>query len=255
MESCAISVTGAIFSVRRTSAPWRKIPRLLELGVLRVSKSEGRLNIAGIRRRRHTGLPQGHRRRAAVGRFSVTGDDRYQLEMTFSRGLFTGWMHASIIRSSWARALERSAALSSGAFATVGRDWVELDRAGAWLQARRRRGLSTLAETPSTSRAAAFFEMSGTRLAFQRGKVDFSKINAGDRVWKTSDQVLDSRCGRHFPATSPAPNHSAAPACRRPRRASGFPFAMKSAASKFSQPCHSPRRKSVRSHLKCCASN
>ena len=103
---CAISATGAICSRRRISRPSRKSRTLIELGV-RQLQDRGPAEVAGIRRgrdarstaRRSSRLDSSRRparRQPCNGAEcdrSTCDEDRYQLEMTFSRGLFTGWMH------------------------------------------------------------------------------------------------------------------------------------------------------------------
>jgi U32 family peptidase len=68
------------------------IPDLVE-GRREVVQDRGPPQVARIRHRRHPRLSQGARcRDRGNPRSPVTADDRYALEMTFSRGLTTGWL-------------------------------------------------------------------------------------------------------------------------------------------------------------------
>jgi putative protease len=69
-----------------------EIPRLIELGI-RSFKIEGRLKtpeyVAGVTQVYRAAID-----RALAGKPAPATDaDRYALEMTFSRGLYPGWMH------------------------------------------------------------------------------------------------------------------------------------------------------------------
>ena len=168
-----------------------EIPRLIELGVASF-KIEGRLKspeyVAAVTRVYREAID------AALAQIvqPVKAEDRYELEMTFSRGLFTGWMHGvDHQRLVGARFGKKRGALA-GRVHAVGHNWVELDSAGAWLKTGDGVVFDNGGDT-DREQGGRIYEMSGARLAFQRGKLDFAQIKPGDRVWKTSDQALDSR--------------------------------------------------------------
>lgn len=173
-----------------------EIPRLIDLGVASF-KIEGRLKsaeyVAAVTRVYRKAID------AALNAASspVTPEDRYELEMTFSRGLFTGWMHGVDHQRLVGARFGKKRGAFAGRVRAVGRDWVELDRAGAWLKPGDGVVFDTGGDTDN-EQGGRVFEMSGTRLTFQRGKLNFDQIKPGDRVWKTSDQALDSRLRSTF---------------------------------------------------------
>jgi putative protease len=201
-----------------------EVPRLIELGVASF-KIEGRLKspeyVAAVTKVYRKAIDAALARSKAVpalsddspardgsaavplrdqgrdGLATVSEQDRYELEMTFSRGLFTGWMHGvDHQRLVGARFGKKRGALV-GRVRSVGHEFVELDRAGAWLKPGDGVVFDSGGDTDH-EQGGRVYEMSGTRLAFQRGKLDFAQIKPGDRVWKTSDQALDSRLRATF---------------------------------------------------------
>ena len=92
MARCAISATGAICFRRRISRRCRRFPRCSSAGVVSF-KIEGRLKspeyVAAVCQVYRKAIDAALAERA----FQPSAADRYQLEMTFSRGLYSGWMH------------------------------------------------------------------------------------------------------------------------------------------------------------------
>lgn len=103
-----------------------EIPELVRLGVASF-KIEGRLKtpeyVAGVTRVYRRAIDD-----ACAGLGSApTARERYELEMLFSRGQFTGWMHGvDHQRLVHGRFGKKRGALA-GRVAVAGRDWVELD--------------------------------------------------------------------------------------------------------------------------------
>jgi len=176
-----------------------EIPRLIELGVASF-KIEGRLKspeyVAAVTRVYRKAIDAALQSATAP----VTPEDRYELEMTFSRGLFTGWMHGVDHQRLVGARFGKKRGAFAGRVRATGRDWVELDRAGAWLKPGDGVVFDSGGDTDH-EQGGRVFEMSGTRLSFQHGKLDFDQIKPGDRVWKTSDQALDSRLRSTFSGT------------------------------------------------------
>jgi len=52
-------------------------------------------------------------------------------------------------------------------------------------------------------RAARGGESPGTLLTFGRDDVDFRRVNLGDRLWKTSDPVLEKRIRQTYTGEKP----------------------------------------------------
>lgn len=178
-----------------------EIPRLIELGVASF-KIEGRLKspeyVAAVTRVYRKAIDAA----LQVTSAPVTPGDRYELEMTFSRGLFTGWMHGVDHQRLVGARYGKKRGPYVGRVHAVGRDWVELDRAGAQLKPGDGVVFDTGGDTES-EQGGRVFEMSGSRLNFQHGKLDFAQIKPGARVWKTSDQALDSRLRGTFEGDIP----------------------------------------------------
>jgi putative protease len=178
-----------------------EIPRLIELGVSSF-KIEGRLKsaeyVAAVTRVYRKAIDTAMGAAAAP----VTPEDRYELEMTFSRGLFTGWMHGVDHQRLVGARFGKKRGAFVGRVRASGPGWVELDRAGAWLKPGDGIVFDNGGDTDH-EQGGRIFDMSGTRLGFQRGKLDFAQIKPGDRVWKTSDQALDSRLRSTFSGDIP----------------------------------------------------
>ncbi len=172
-----------------------EIPALLERGVTSF-KIEGRLKspeyVAGVCQvyRRAIDAALEHRPHAA------TAEDRYQLEMTFSRGLFTGWMHGvDHQRLAPARYGKKRGPLA-GRVAAVGVDFVDLD-ADPHLAPGDGIVFDTGGDT-NAEQGGRIYSVRGRRIAFGRDHIDFSRVHEGDRVWKTDDPALEKRLRQSF---------------------------------------------------------
>ena len=178
-----------------------EIPHLLELGVSSF-KIEGRLKspeyVAAVTRVYRKAIDAA----LAARTQPVAPSDRYELEMTFSRGLFSGWMHGVDHQKLVGARFGKKRGAFVGRVTHVDRDWVELDRAGAWLKPGDGVVFDSGGDT-DREEGGRIYEISANRIAFGRGRIDFVRIRPGDRVWKTSDQVLDSRLRSTFSGDIP----------------------------------------------------
>ncbi len=154
-------------------------------------KIEGRLKspeyVAAVTKVYRKSLDQ-----AMDGRKPVTlPEDRYALEMTFSRGLSTGWLkgtdHPALVHARYGK--KRGAYL--GSVTRVGPDWVELDREVA---AKTEDGIvfDTGGDTNQET-GGRVLGVQGRRFYFPSDRLRQARAQAGDRVWKTSDPALDAR--------------------------------------------------------------
>ena len=172
-------------------------------------KIEGRLKapeyVAGITRVYRAALDRLRDKRAET---EGSAADRYELEMSFSRGLYSGWLHGIDNQ----RLVHARFGKKRGVFlGTVRR--VRGDRVFVDLQAPVKAGDGVVfdAGQPDAPEqggriytvAAAGAE--GTMLTFARsaGGIDFSRVRPGERVWKTSDPELDRRLRRTFADGAP----------------------------------------------------
>src|SRR5205085_2873330 len=116
--------------------------------------------------------------------------DRYQLEMTFSRGLFTGWMHGVNHQQLVPARYGKKRGPLVGQIARVGKDFVELEA-----QTPLKPGDGIVFDTGGDTNAeqgGRIFQIKGARLFFKHEHIDFTKLKPGDRVWKTDDPALNA---------------------------------------------------------------
>jgi len=174
------------------------IPALLEAGVISF-KIEGRLKspeyvaaVCQVYRKAIDAALEGTPTPASV-------EDRYQLEMSFSRGLFHGWMegvdHQSLVPARFGK--KRGPFV--GRLGRVGQDYVEVET-----EIPLRPGDGVVFDTGGDTNAeqgGRIYEIRGERLFFQRGHIQFGRLKTGDRVWKTDDPALNKRLQQSYAGT------------------------------------------------------
>ena len=127
---------------------------------------------------------------------TVSAADKYQLEMTFSRGLFTGWVngvdHQQLVP---ARSGKKRGPLA-GRIIAVGHDHIELAQ-----EIDLKPGDGIVFDTGGDTNAeqgGRIYQVKGHRLYFEHGKIDFTKLRPGHRVWKTDDPALNKRLQQSY---------------------------------------------------------
>ena len=173
-----------------------EIPQLIGLGV-RAFKIEGRLKspeyVAAVTKvYRHAidrvvtpGTPG-----------TVSAADRYALEMTFSRGLFTGWLHGVNHQRLVDGRFGKKRGAYVGEVTAVGRDYVEV-RSG--IQVRPGDGLVFVnGGDTEQEEGGRVYEVEGSRFWFGNDQINFSRVTVGDRVWKTDDPALNRALRQTF---------------------------------------------------------
>lgn len=162
-----------------------QIPALIEAGVTSF-KIEGRLKspeyVAAVTRVYRRALDSQH--------YRATPRDRYELEMTFSRGLSPGWLEGSDNQTLVHARFGKKRGAFVGKIEAVGPDWVEVTSATPM-----RNGDGVVFDTgvdTDREQGGRVFEIRGKRLFFQRGKLDTRRIAPGDRMWKTDDPHLNA---------------------------------------------------------------
>lgn len=128
--------------------------------------------------------------------FHPSTADRYQLEMTFSRGLFTGWMHGVDHQRLVPARSGKKRGPFAGRLSKVGRDHVEFDP-----QISLAPGDGVVFDTggdTNTEQGGRIYEIHAHRFYFAHGHLDFAKLKPGDRVWKTDDPALAKRLRQSF---------------------------------------------------------
>jgi putative protease len=117
-------------------------------------------------------------------------EDWYRLEMTFSRGLYRGWMrgvnHQELVGARYGK--KRGAFV--GLVAATAKDHVELESTAVPLKPGDGVVFDTGGDT-EREQGGRIFKVVGHQLFFEHGKIRFAEIPAGTRVWKTSDPALD----------------------------------------------------------------
>ena len=133
-------------------------------------------------------------------------EDRYELEMSFSRGLHTGWLRGIDNQQLVHARFGKKRGVFLGSVRRVRGDQVFIEAPDAPLKPGD--GVVFDAGQPDapeqggrlyTVRAAG----AETALTFGRGSVDFARVRPGDRVWKTSDPELDKRLRGTFAGDVP----------------------------------------------------
>lgn len=172
-----------------------QIPELVRIGVTSF-KIEGRLKtpeyVAAVTRAYRKAIDAAE---SGAPR-EASPEDRYELEMAFSRGLSTGWLEGidnqKLVHARYGK--KRGAFV--GRIDKVGHDWVEVS-GGTSVKP----GDGIVFDTGGNTdreQGGRVYEVKGPRLLLQRGKIDFAKLKTGDRVWKTDDPALNAALQSSF---------------------------------------------------------
>jgi len=179
-----------------------EIPRLIDLGI-RSFKIEGRLKtpeyVAAVTRVYRDAID-----RALAGRPApATEDDRYALEMTFSRGLFSGWMHGVNHQELVGAYYGKKRGPYVGTVTRIlDDDTLELDELCLAMKPGDGVVFENLSNT-NDEQGGSIYEMRGTRLSFQHGRLRMAAIPEGTRVFKTSDPALNRALRKSFEGDIP----------------------------------------------------
>jgi putative protease len=180
-----------------------EIPELVRLGIASF-KIEGRLKTPEY----VAAVTQVYRRAidSAVAA-TETAADRYKLEMAFSRGLYTGWMHGvnhqELVHARFGK--KRGALV--GTVAATGREYLDVQtdatpvRPGDGVVIDQ--GRDTDNEQGGRVYEAKPLRDGVVRLGFEFGKIDFRAVRIGDRIWKTDDPQLNRELRKSFAGEIP----------------------------------------------------
>lgn len=193
-----------------------EIPRLIELGI-RSFKIEGRLKtpeyvaaVTSVYRKAidvavAKNAPHSDERPDTGGTAVVNpipSEDWYALEMTFSRGLYTGWLqgvnHQELVPAHFGT--KRGPLV--GRVRHADGACVEIEPTGVPLKPGDGVVFENAADTDH-EQGGRLYAVHGNRLEFQHGKIQPREIPAGTRVFKTSDPALDRRLRRTFEGEIP----------------------------------------------------
>ncbi len=180
------------------------IPELVRAGV-RSFKIEGRLKspeyVTAVTRVYRKALDAA----IAGAPTDVTDADRYSLEMTFSRGLSTGWLagtnHPYLTHGRFGK--KRGPLL--GTIVECGNGWVRLDPRTEAPLAAGDGVVFDAGENRDHEQGARIWKIEDDRLLFHRvhSGLDFTRIRPGQTLWKTSDPQLDAELKRFRKSTHP----------------------------------------------------
>ncbi len=185
-----------------------EIPRLIEVGV-KSFKIEGRLKspeyvaaVTGVYRK---AIDQALANPKSAMPNPQSGD-RYALEMTFSRGLYSGWMHGVNHQELVGARSGKKRGAYLGDVSQVYHDAAEL----AFFEVPVKPGDGVVFENPSNTDKESggyVYAVNGRVIEFQRGKIDFATIEIGTRVYKTSDMALERTLQSTYKGDIPIRKH------------------------------------------------
>jgi putative protease len=135
----------------------------------------------------------------------VRGESRYDLEMGFSRGLYTGWFRGNNNQELAHARFGKKRGVYLGEISRVLDERVALELKGPLKPGD---GVVFDAGRPDEPEEGGRVYDVATRgretlLGFGHGDIDFTRIHVGDKLWKTSDPVLDRRLRQSFAGENP----------------------------------------------------
>ncbi len=136
----------------------------------------------------------------------ITAADRYELEMTFSRGLTTGWLggtnHPYLTHGRFGK--KRGPLL--GEITDCGDGWVRLGKPTGVPFKAGDGVVFDAGENRDLEQGASIWRVEGDRLVFHRvySGINFDRIKPGITIYKTSDPKLESDIRRFWQNAKPA---------------------------------------------------
>ena len=180
------------------------IPDLVKAGV-KSFKIEGRLKspeyVTAVTRVYRKALDAA----MAEAESPVTPADRYALEMTFSRGLSTGWMggtnHPYLTHGRFGK--KRGPLL--GTITDCGPGWIKLDHSTGVPVMPGDGVVFDAGENRDLEQGARIWKMEGDRIIFHKtySGINFDRIQPGHTLYKTSDPKLESELRKFWQNTHP----------------------------------------------------
>jgi putative protease len=168
-----------------------EIPKLIKLG-LHSFKIEGRLKSPDY----ITAVTSVYRKaidRALANHPSpAPKEDKYRLEMTFSRGLFSGWFHGVDHQQLVHARFGKKRGPFAGKIARTGPDWIELEEMLTPLHPGDGVVIDRGSDTDNEP-GGFLYGVQGNRISFRHGSLPPHSTRPGDRVWKTKDPQLEKQ--------------------------------------------------------------
>jgi U32 family peptidase len=179
------------------------LPELIQAGVSCL-KIEGRLKapeyVANVTRVYRQAIDR------VLGKNATTApSDRYNLEMAFSRGLYTGWFNGIDNQELVHARFGKKRGVYLGEVSQISGDKVRLK-----LEAPLKLGDGVVfdcghPETPEEGGRIYAIDPAGKEvlLTFGRDRLNFRRIHVGDKLWKTSDPELDRHLRQSYEGDVP----------------------------------------------------
>jgi putative protease len=168
-----------------------EIPELIKLG-LKSFKIEGRLKSPDYITAVTSVYRKAIDRALANHPAPASKEDIYRLEMTFSRGLSSGWFHGVDHQQLVHARFGKKRGPLAGRIARTGTDWIELEEMLTPLHPGD--GVVIDRGTDTEKEPGGFlFGVKGNRILFRHGSLPANTARAGDRVWKTKDPQLEKQ--------------------------------------------------------------
>jgi putative protease len=168
-----------------------EIPELIKLG-LHSFKIEGRLKSPDY----ITAVTSVYRnaidRALANHPAPASREDKYRLEMTFSRGLFSGWFHGVDHQQLVHARFGKKRGPFAGKIARIGPDWIELEEMLTPLHPGDGVVIDRGSDTDNEP-GGFLYGVQGNRISFRHGSLPPHFTRPGDRVWKTKDPQLEKQ--------------------------------------------------------------
>ncbi len=184
------------------------LPEIIRSGVASL-KIEGRLKtpeyVANITRIYRNALDAMATRAAAPAPPPIPATDHYDMEMAFSRGLYTGWFGGNNNQKLVHARFGKKRGVFLGEITRVTHEKVAIKLANTLKPGD---GVVFDAGTPDQTEEGGFVyqvDQKGdeTWLGFGHGDVNFNRIHVGNKLWKTSDPELDRRLRQSFDGDTP----------------------------------------------------
>ena len=168
-----------------------EIPELIKLG-LHSFKIEGRLKSPDYITAVTTVYRQAIDRAIDQHPAPASPEEKYRLEMTFSRGLFSGWFHGVDHQQLVHARFGKKRGPFAGKIARTGPDWLELDEILTPLHPGDGVVIDRGSDTDNEP-GGFLFGVQGNRISFRHGSLPPHSTRPGDRVWKTKDPQLEKQ--------------------------------------------------------------
>jgi putative protease len=145
------------------------------------------------------------------GEAGVTSDERYAMEMAFSRGLYTGWFRGTNNQALVHARFGKKRGVFLGEVARVGSEgvWVRLQAPlkpgdGVVFDAGHPEAEEEGGRVYEVRRPKSEGRNGGlAELRFGWGDIEFNRLHIGDKLWKTSDPELDRRLRQGYEGDTP----------------------------------------------------